>query len=288
MRSINHWLIGHKVAKMHREQPKPTEIPRHDTLAMVLSCLVLFFCGCRHHPQPPDTGKTSFAFVEPPPAKSSHSDRSGAVDEPLVEEHFIEAEPIRPLATPVYPSKALAAKAGLVTIGVKVTIDVDGRVSDVSPSMLTFSPPTRYADDFQEAVRLAVMKWRFHQAQHYSLQVFRANEGVAARKNSTGKIRKPISTWPSPFRPPGSCIIGLVDKIAQVWLDQREGARFSEGSMQKIRSLFPPGWRGLFFSKTYSDADFQALIERGRPTLRAGDGFPSQENVFRALEQFES
>ena len=96
---------------------------------------------------------------------------------PILEEHYVEAEPILPLATPVYPAAALAAKAGLVTIGVKISVYTDGRVSDVSPSLLTFSTPTRYADEFEEAVREAVMRWRFRPAQRYTLRIFRTEEG---------------------------------------------------------------------------------------------------------------
>lgn len=96
---------------------------------------------------------------------------------PILEERYVEAEPIQPLAPPVYPANALAAKAGLVTIGVKISIDTEGRVSDVSPSLLTFSTPTRYSDEFEEAVRVAVMRWRFYPAQRYTLRIFRTEEG---------------------------------------------------------------------------------------------------------------
>lgn len=141
--------------------------------------LALVFSGCHHSriAQFQDTGKSSFAFVEPPPVPPRKGTVSEASDGPLTEEHFVDAEAIQPLSTPVYPAKALAAKAGLVMIGVKITVDDAGRVVDVAPSLLTFSTPTRYSEEFQEAVRLAVMQWHFHPAQRYSLRIFRDREG---------------------------------------------------------------------------------------------------------------
>ena len=137
-----------------------------------------FANGCHHLPTPPpDMGTSSFAFVEPPPVPSRKATMAEPSNGPIIEEHYVEAEPIQPLATPVYPAKALAAKAGLVTIGVKISVDTDGRVSDVSPSLMTFSTPTRYADEFEEAVRAAVMRWHFRPAQRYTLRIFRTEEG---------------------------------------------------------------------------------------------------------------
>lgn len=76
------------------------------------------------------------------------------------------------------------AKAGLVTIGVRVNIDTEGRVTTVEPSMLTFSTPTPYAKEFEAAVRTAVMTWRFEPAYRYSLRVLRTAEGGGDPKES--------------------------------------------------------------------------------------------------------
>ena len=53
--------------------------------------------------------------------------------------------------------------------------------------------------------------------------------------------------------------------------------------MQKNSLTLPSSWRGLF-SKTYSEADFQALIEEVDQRYTRETVFPSKENVFRALE----
>lgn len=144
----------------------------------VIFAIGLFTAGCRHLPTPPpDAGTSSFAFVDPPPVPPRKATMAEPSNGPILEEHYVEAEPIPPLATPVYPAHALAAHAGLVTIGVKISVDIDGRVSHVSPSLLTFSTPTRYSEEFEEAVRVAVMRWRFNPAQRYTLRIFRTEEG---------------------------------------------------------------------------------------------------------------
>lgn len=145
---------------------------------LLLLAGALFASGCQHLPMPPpDTGASSFRFVDEPPASPLKGKVTEGSNGPITVEHYIEAEPIPPLALPVYPAHALAAKAGLVTIGVKISVDPDGRVSDVSPSLLTFSTPTRYSDEFDEAVRVAVGQWRFHPAQRYTMRIFRTEEG---------------------------------------------------------------------------------------------------------------
>ena len=98
--------------------------------------------------------------------------------EPKSGDYFTEARPIAPLATPVYPARALAAKVGLTTVGVHVVVDKTGRVSDIGPSLLAVSIPTRFDADFQAAVRAAVNQWRFFPAQNYRVEVTKDAAGV--------------------------------------------------------------------------------------------------------------
>lgn len=49
----------------------------------------------------------------------------------------------------------------MATVGVHVTADANGRVSDIRPSILTFTTPGRFAEDFREAVEVALGQWRF-------------------------------------------------------------------------------------------------------------------------------
>jgi hypothetical protein len=129
---------------------------------------LLLAMGCGHALPPPDTGGSSFAFVQAPfvPVPKATAE---AREEKNVEQ-YQEAIPIRPLATPVYPPRALAAKVGLVTIGVKITVDHTGRVIDIGPSLLAVTIPGRFEADFQEAVRAAVTLWRFRPAEIWMIE----------------------------------------------------------------------------------------------------------------------
>jgi TonB family protein len=126
-------------------------------------CVLVFslaLVGCRHAPVLADTGRSSFVMIEPPPApppKTSSSEVKG----PISSTSYSDARPIHPLLLPVYPPKALAAKAGAATVAVKVTVDANGRVTDIRPSLLSLSTPGPFADDFRAAVETALRQWRF-------------------------------------------------------------------------------------------------------------------------------
>jgi hypothetical protein len=74
---------------------------------------------------------------------------------------LVPADAVLPLVLPIYPKAALAAKAGVATVGVKITVDANGRVSDVGPSLVAFSTPGPHATEFREAVEAAVAQWKF-------------------------------------------------------------------------------------------------------------------------------
>lgn len=131
--------------------------------------------GCRHVPKAPDTGRISFVPVEPrrppPPAVSPNE-----AIVPVSREQYREAEAKHPLVMPVYPPRALAASAGAATVGVHVTVDATGAVVDIRPSMLAISvTPSKFANDFREAVEVAVRQWKFRPARVLHLET--ATEG---------------------------------------------------------------------------------------------------------------
>ena len=99
-------------------------------------------------------------MVRPPPAPPPKSSPSEAKEPTGISEYF-EAQPINPLLMPVYPPQALAAKAGWATVGVKITVDVTGRVADIQPSMVAFSSPGPFAEAFLKAVEVALRQWSF-------------------------------------------------------------------------------------------------------------------------------
>ena len=81
--------------------------------------------------------------------------------ERLTKDDFIAPRPRGELAEPVYPAVALAADEGPVSIGMRLVVDIDGKVSDVFPSILAVSTPTRFLAEFHAAIAAAVAQWRF-------------------------------------------------------------------------------------------------------------------------------
>lgn len=137
--------------------------------------VLLVLGGCRQAPAPVDTGRSSFAFVDGP--ESTAAKAPVTAEEVKSGDYFTEARPIDPLTKPVYPAKALAAKVGMTTVGVRITVDATGRVSDVGPSVLAVSIPSRFDEEFQAAVRAAVSQWRFSPAQRYRVEVTKLPNG---------------------------------------------------------------------------------------------------------------
>ena len=147
-------------------------------ILVALGVILLAVVGCRHAPpEPPGTGASSFKVVEAQ-RNSPSQVIAGEVGEPSAakySEDFTQARPTPPFVLPAYPPKALKAKAGRVTIGVQVSIDAAGRVTDIGPSLLTFDTPGPFAADFIEAAKAAVRQWRFRPAE--VLQMETANSG---------------------------------------------------------------------------------------------------------------
>jgi outer membrane biosynthesis protein TonB len=107
-----------------------------------------------------DSGRSAVSFVEPPPAPPAKNIEV-STSEPTNRSQYNEARPIKPLVMPIYPPKALTAKAGWNTVGVKITVGVDGRVTNIRPSVLAMSTPGRFANDFRAAVEAALRQWKF-------------------------------------------------------------------------------------------------------------------------------
>ncbi len=150
------------------------KLPHGTAMAVVL----LVASGCRHVSERTAAGRSAFTFVESQNGAASSATVTAV--EPKSGDYFTEARPIQILATPVYPPKALAAKLGMTTVGVRVTIDKSGRVSDIGPSLLAVSIPTKFDAEFQEAVRAAVTQWRFFPAQTFHADV---------TKDATGELQ---------------------------------------------------------------------------------------------------
>jgi hypothetical protein len=139
--------------------------PKVRGVRVMIALLTVFAVGgCQRGPSP--TGSSGFVFVDSPRAPAGPTKAvAGEAKYPKISEDFQEAVEIGPLASPIYPRNALAAKTGRVTVGVRITVDASGRVSDVGTSMVTLSTPGPFADDFFTAVNTAVRQWRFRPAE---------------------------------------------------------------------------------------------------------------------------
>ena len=133
--------------------------------------------GCRHAAKTDvDEGQSSFRFVTPPAPASSNKPKPPPTAEAPPRVTVVPAEPIEPLAVPVYPKLPAGVRPALATIGVRITIDTQGRVSDIGPSLLSFSTPGPATAALREAVEKAVAKWRFTPAEIHHVEPMRGPE----------------------------------------------------------------------------------------------------------------
>lgn len=123
--------------------------------------------GCRHAPQPLATveGRSAFRFVEAPDTSTAGTTAAMAEGPRQPVDVLVTAEPIDPLAIPVFPATALGKLSVPALVGVRITIDARGRVSDVGSSLRALSTPGPFADAFREAVEVALAQWRFTPAE---------------------------------------------------------------------------------------------------------------------------
>ena len=153
----------------------------------ILGLLVL--AGCRHAPvalEDKIAGRSSFAFVDPPVGPPPES--KGEVVAPTDNSNYFEARLNEPAPMPAYPPRALKAKARLSTIGVHITVDPNGRVSDIRSSMLVFNTPGPFADDFRNAVESAVRQWEFTPARAEHFEIVHEGNATSSRRTHTENV----------------------------------------------------------------------------------------------------
>jgi hypothetical protein len=136
--------------------------------AAVFSILVLASGGCRT-----EQGRSSFEMLEPIVAPPAKSDAKGETQATNIVINPIPPSFIGNLTKPVYPPDALAGHAGGCVVFVTITIDPKGIVSDVAPSWQRVNIPSRFSDQFIDAIRSAVRSWRFEPARN----VYWENDG---------------------------------------------------------------------------------------------------------------
>ncbi len=124
-----------------------------------LACMGAF-AGCGHVAQSEATGRSWFQFVPPVPPPATANARM-SIGVATTRDVVTDAQPIQPLAEAAYPRVARGAKLGVVTVAVRITIDTEGRVVEVMPSLSHLALPSRFSREFQEAVEAALAQWRF-------------------------------------------------------------------------------------------------------------------------------
>jgi hypothetical protein len=92
----------------------------------------------------------------------------------------VKAEPIEPLATPVYPRVALGRVRLPLTVGVRINVDPSGRVAHVGASMVAFSTGGEFAEEFRAAVEEALAQWRFKPAEFRHMIPRTGSNGLGA------------------------------------------------------------------------------------------------------------
>ena len=150
--------------------------------------MILLLTGCRHPPQLQGPGTSSFAFVDPAPTPSHEPGGSDDGLLPWQRTQYVEASLIDPHAMPIYPPRLLSARLGKSIVGVHITVDTSGRVSDIRPSFLVVSTPGPFADDFRTAAETAVTQWRFVPAALQQMKLVDENGMVFARPAHTQNV----------------------------------------------------------------------------------------------------
>ena len=119
-----------------------------------------FWGGCQHPAAPhAAAGRSTFAFVDPPPPTDQPSAAKVEVSEEP--ERYRPPVVVSDLVAPAYPASALAGHAGAATVNVQLTVGISGRITDVSPNAVDLAVLGWFAPAFQDAIEAAVAQWRF-------------------------------------------------------------------------------------------------------------------------------
>jgi hypothetical protein len=150
--------------------------------ALILSALAL--AGCQHQAARPPAGegRSTFAFVEPLTLGGKKTELVLAAEQESLDV-LVAARPVEPLVKPAYPAAARGRQEGPALVGVHLQIDTNGRVTEVAPSMVSFSTPGPYAAAFRAAVEAAVEQWTFTPAKHRRLERVALPDGSVYWRN---------------------------------------------------------------------------------------------------------
>jgi hypothetical protein len=140
---------------------------RFIALATLLVSAALI-AGCRHATPRGDDAQSSFRFITP--SRTAPPDARASIAPEMPRETVTPAEPILPLAVPVYPKLARRDRPPSAIVGVRISIDATGKVSDIQPSLLAFSTVGPWSAEFRDAVEAALAQWRFYPAELHRVE----------------------------------------------------------------------------------------------------------------------
>src|SRR5688572_5429343 len=120
------------------------------TVSVSILALLVVQSGCQHAPASARlTGLSTFRIIERPaaPAPTGTPTISTGPFEPT--DVVVAAEPLGPLAIPIFPRAALGKLRAPVLVGVQIVVDDSGNVSRIGPSLRALSTAGSQAADFQ-------------------------------------------------------------------------------------------------------------------------------------------
>lgn len=133
---------------------------------MIVCCVAgPWWGGCQQaRLQRPAVGTSTHRFVTPIAGEVDAKPVWPTENQPPVEV-VQPAEPIEPLAQPIYPAGARGRQNVPMTVGVRIVIDERGRVAEMRHSPLALTTHGPLAEEFRAAVESALSLWRFEPAQ---------------------------------------------------------------------------------------------------------------------------
>lgn len=125
---------------------------------VLLAVAVALGSGCTH-PSASPSFASSFETIDPPPApppaKHGGGERAPPRDDIVVPAQIL----MRDVVNPVYPVRAIGVLGAPRVAVVTVTVDADGTVSDVEPSIRSPLLLDDVGSAVFAAIRTAVMRW---------------------------------------------------------------------------------------------------------------------------------
>ena len=136
------------------------------TVSVSMLALLVVQSGCQRAPASTRlTGASTFRILERPPAPPATGTPTVATGPFEPTDVVVAAQPLGPLASPVFPPAALGKLRAPVLVGVQIVVDDSGRVARIGPSLRALSTAGSQTADFQNAVEEAVAQWRFRPAE---------------------------------------------------------------------------------------------------------------------------